>query len=259
MLDLVRREAARGRRTLVYVSHTEKRAVTGRLAGLLRQAGVKAAVLKSDTVPPEKREDWIADRVKEGIQALLVHPRSVQTGLDLIDFPTVLFQEVEYSTYVLRQASRRSWRIGQARPVKVVFAVYRHSMQHTALALIAAKLRASLLVDGELADEGLSDFGEDSDFFLELARSVANGEQQAEGSLEELFAAAREAAAAQEGDLLTDEEQALLALPTVTGAASLEPGAPAVATVSLAAAREAFYAAGRSRHVPDEQLSLFDL
>ena len=41
--------------------------------------------------------------------------------MDLLEFPTILFYETGYSTYVLRQASRRSWRIGQKRPVRVRF------------------------------------------------------------------------------------------------------------------------------------------
>ena len=32
---------------------------------------------------------------------------------------------MDYSVYVMRQAPRRSWRIGQTRPVKVVFMAYR--------------------------------------------------------------------------------------------------------------------------------------
>ena len=52
---------------------------------------------------------------------MICHPRLVQTGLDLIDFPTLIWYETDYSVYVMRQASRRSWRIGQTRPVKVVF------------------------------------------------------------------------------------------------------------------------------------------
>src|SRR5579859_2467964 len=95
----------------------------GRLAGLFRAAGLRPAVLKSDTVAPEKREEWVEQRVKEGIHCLIVHPRCVQTGLDLLAFATICYAEVEYSTYVLRQASRRSWRIGQKWPVRVYFLV----------------------------------------------------------------------------------------------------------------------------------------
>jgi hypothetical protein len=44
----------------------------------------------------------------------------IPRNLDLLEFPTILFYETGYSTYVLRQASRRSWRIGQKRPVRYV-------------------------------------------------------------------------------------------------------------------------------------------
>ena len=37
---------------------------------------------------------------------------------DLFDFPTILFHETGYSLHTLRQASRRSWRIGQRRAVE---------------------------------------------------------------------------------------------------------------------------------------------
>ena len=260
LLDLVRREARVGRRVLVYVAHTDRRDITGRLATLLGQAGLRAAVLKSDTVVPERREQWIEARVTEGLHALIVHPRCVQTGMDLLAFTTILFYEVEYSTYVLRQASRRSWRIGQTQPVRVLYTAYAGTMQATALALIARKLRASLLVDGDLSEAGLSEFaGDDGDFFLELARGVAAGQDaEASGGLEELFAAARAAARESERDLLTPQEQtAVLALPprARAGASSEET----TMTVALSAFRATFLAAARPRRVPQAQLSLFDL
>ena len=37
----------------------------------------------------------MADRVKEGIDVMICHPRLVQTGLDLIDFPTLCWFETE--------------------------------------------------------------------------------------------------------------------------------------------------------------------
>ena len=48
----------------------------------------RAAVMKADAVPPERREDWVAKRVEEGVDILVCHPRLVQTGLDLVEFPT---------------------------------------------------------------------------------------------------------------------------------------------------------------------------
>ena len=112
--------------------------------------------MRADAVPPERREAWVADRVKEGVNVTVCHPRLVQTGLDLMDFPTIVWFETDYSVYVMRQASRRSWRIGQTRPVKVVFMAYRNTLQADALKLVAKKLQSSLAVEGELPEDGLA-------------------------------------------------------------------------------------------------------
>ena len=37
-------------------------------------------VMKSDAVAPDKREAWVEDKVKRGIDVLVCHPRLVQTG-----------------------------------------------------------------------------------------------------------------------------------------------------------------------------------
>ena len=58
--------------------------------------------------------------------------------------------------YTMRQASRRSWRIGQKRPVKVVFMAYRNTLQADVLKLVAKKLQSSLAVEGELPEDGES-------------------------------------------------------------------------------------------------------
>ena len=48
----------------------------------------------------------------------------------------------------MRQASRRSWRIGLSRPVKVVLMAYRNNLQADALKLVAKKPQPSLAVEG---------------------------------------------------------------------------------------------------------------
>ena len=105
----------------------------------------------------------------------------------------------------MRQASRRSWRIGQTRPVRVVFMAYRGTLQSDALKLIAKKLQSSLAVEGELPEDGLAAYGDDGDdLMLALARKIVNGEEEEEESVEEVFAQAREAEAISE-ELLVDE------------------------------------------------------
>ena len=161
LVDLVAAERMEGRRVLVYATHTGTRDITGRMDDILTRHGFRVAVMKADAVAPDRRESWVADKVKQGIDVMICHPRLVQTGLDLIDFPTLVWFETDYSVYVSRQASRRSWRIGQTRPVKVVFMSYKNTLQADALKLVAKKLQSSLAVEGELPEDGLAAYGDD--------------------------------------------------------------------------------------------------
>ncbi len=195
LVDLALEERAHGRRVLVYVTHTQSRDITGRFERVFGEAGLRVATLKADTVPPDRREEWVERRVREGVDVLITHPRLVQTGLDLLSFPTIAWAEVEYSVYVMRQASRRSWRIGQRHPVRVVYFAYRATLQAQALALVARKLQASLVVEGELGDGGLAAHGtEGEDLTLALARSLTGGDEASDESLEALFASTRQTA-----------------------------------------------------------------
>ena len=206
LVDLVAKERMEGRRVLVYVTHTGTRDITGRMDDILTRHGFNVAVMKADKVPPDKREKWVADRVKQGIDVLVCHPRLVQTGLDLIDFPTIVWGEVDYSVYVMRQASRRSWRIGQNRPVKVVYMSYRNTLQADALKLVAKKLQSSLAVEGELPEDGLAAYGDDGDdLMMALARKIVGGEQDETDTVEEVFAQARNAEVTAE-ELLVDDD-----------------------------------------------------
>ena len=205
LLDLVAAERLEGRRVLVYVTHTGTRDITGRMDDILTRHGFRVAVMKADAVAPNRREAWVADKVKEGIDVLICHPRLVQTGLDLIDFPTIAWDKTDYSVYVVRQTSRRSWRIGQTRPVKVVFMSYRNTLQADALKLVAKKMQSSLAVEGELPEDGLAAYGDDGDdMMMALARKIVSGEEEAE-TMEEVFAQARNAEATAE-DLLVEVE-----------------------------------------------------
>ena len=204
LLDMVAAERMAGRRVLVYVTHTGTRDITGRMDDILTRHGFRVAVMKADAVAPDRREAWVADRVAEGIDVLICHPRLVQTGLDLIEFPTLVWFETDYSVYTMRQASRRSWRIGQTQPVRVVFMSYRGTLQADALKLVAKKLQSSLAVEGELPEDGLAAYGDDGDdLMMALARKIVSGEEDGAETVEEVFAQAQGAESEAE-ELLVD-------------------------------------------------------
>ncbi len=173
LIELVAAERAMGRKTLVYLTFTGTRDLRPRLDAVLRQAGLQVGTLDA-AVEPKKREAWIL-RHQDELDVLLVNPELVKTGLDLYAFPTVVFYQVGYNLFTLRQAARRSWRIGQTEPVRVVYLAYRETMQAVALELIARKLAAAMLVEGELPD-GLAEFGQAQASLLdELGAALRDG------------------------------------------------------------------------------------
>ena len=175
----------KGRRVLVYVTFTNIRDLTGHFHDLLTRAGLRTHILRS-SVPPPQREAWIQQRVEDGIDVLITNPELVKTGLDLYPFPTFIFAMPSYNIFTLRQAARRAWRIGQTQPCEVVFLCYKGTMQSRALTLIATKLEASLVIEGELTDHGLSALANSSDsLILDLARALVDhvGERESAEAL----------------------------------------------------------------------------
>jgi len=149
---------------------------------------VTSAVLHS-SVDAKKREAWVDARLREGVQVLITHPKCVQTGLDLLAFPTLVFYQCEYSAYVVGQASRRDWRIGQRADVHVYHVVYANSARENAPRLVARKRRAAKLVDGDLDEDGLVAEIETDGPLKELARSLVDGDPAAAvESAEEILA-----------------------------------------------------------------------
>lgn len=124
-----------------------------------------------------------------------------------MSWPSVVFYETEYSVYVMRQAARRSWRIGQDQKVEVSHFVYDGTLQAQALALVAAKMRSALLIEGEIPEDGLAALeGDGQDIFLTLAPQLTDRATTSGGqSLEALFAETR-AIEAEAEDLLVDGE-----------------------------------------------------
>lgn len=172
LIDIVREEKAEGRRVFVYVQYTNRRDVTKRLEHILQSKGFSTAVLHSNTVKQEKREDWIDTKVFQGVDVIIANPELVKTGLDLLAFPTIVFFQTGYSLYTLMQAARRSWRIGQDRDVRVYFMAYRNTMQEKAMQLMGKKYEASMVVNGKFSLEGLAQMAGDDSMVVALAKAL---------------------------------------------------------------------------------------
>jgi hypothetical protein len=189
LVQIVEEEIAKGRKVLVYIQNSNTTDISPRLVKIIEDKGYRVRVLRSGNT--EGRSEKIDKWVKKGLDVLVCNPKLVETGLDLLSFPSIVFYQCGYSTYTLRQASRRSWRITQKNPVKVYYMAYSNTMQTRAMKLIATKLETSLALEGELTDKGLSALSESSDSMSrELARALVE-QIDDRGSLKDMWASYR--------------------------------------------------------------------
>jgi hypothetical protein len=171
LIECIKADLARGRKCQIYAVYTAKRDVTGRLERVLSQEGIRVSVLTSQ-VAPDQREAWYERRLRDGMQVCVAHPRLVSVGMDLLWAPSIYFVQTGYSIYTLRQASRRSWRIGQRSNVVVRFLTYNDTMQTSCLRLMGKKLLISLAMEGKFSNEGLQGIEDDDDVLTAMAREL---------------------------------------------------------------------------------------
>ena len=185
-LDIVKRKVENGEKVLIYTSWV-KIDTQEKLKKLLEENGYRVAVLPQ-TVAPEKREQWVEKKIQEGLDVLITNPSLVETGLDLNAFTTLIYYNIGYNLFTFRQSSRRSWRINQTAPrIEVYILYYKDVMQARAIRLMASKLAAATLVEGNFTDEGLAALGDDADMTSQLAKELTMGIKNEVEDVAEMF------------------------------------------------------------------------
>ena len=162
LIDICKHHRARGNQAWVFCQMTDKRDVRPRLERLLKEAGLRARILRSKDAKLTDRMAWIEKHGKD-YDVILSHPKLVSTGLDLFskkegghNFNVIVFYQTGYSMFDLRQASRRAFRLSQPKECFVYYLSYRHTMQQRAIQLMARKAEAALNLDGDFSAEGLA-------------------------------------------------------------------------------------------------------
>lgn len=174
IINLVERKIAAGENVIIYTAWTRLDS-QDKLFKKLNEKGIPTAVLKP-TVETTKREAWVEKKLQSGIRVLITNPALVETGLDLNAFTTLVFYNIAYNLYIFRQASRRSWRINQTAPrVEVYMFYYKNTMQQRALRLMASKLSAATVIEGNISEEGLAAMSDCEDMTTQLAKELMSG------------------------------------------------------------------------------------
>jgi SNF2 family DNA or RNA helicase len=175
LVENVGKELEQGRDCLVYITFSNQQVATDLLDILSDAFPTKTIKFLPSTVPAASRKEWIE---KNPSDVLICNPELVKTGLTLLSFVSIIFYETTYNVFTLKQASRRSWRIGQTEDIKVIFMAYENTPQHKALELIGAKISAANSIEGKFSDDDdLSSMGEDDgNIQMMLAKSILNEE-----------------------------------------------------------------------------------
>lgn len=173
LIDLCQRKKAEGEKVLVYYHFVNRTKLDKRLKDLLADNGISAAVMDSK-VKSEDREAWIARQVANNVDVVICNPKLVETGLNLLDFTTICFYQMDYNLYTLRQAARRSYRLNQEHDIEVYFLYYRETVQEACLSLMANKLKAAMAIEGKFSEEGMAAMANNDDILTQIASSVTN-------------------------------------------------------------------------------------
>lgn len=173
LISLVKNELSQDRKVLIYIYFSNKGVGKDIQDILTDKFPNKKIRFLPPTIPAKKRQSWIRNNPCD---VLICNPELVKTGLDLLEFPTIIFYETTYNIFTLKQASRRSWRLGQKESIKVLFMAYENTPQHIALNLIGAKVNAANSLEGRLSgDDDLASMGEDDSIQVALAKAILKG------------------------------------------------------------------------------------
>ena len=186
LIRLVREKKAAGEKVLVYNAFPGRVNLESRLGQLFAatetEEAISYAVLTSSDifvngkkrrVKASERENAILECAQE-VDVLVCNPSLVETGLDLLDFTTIIYYQTGYNLSTMRQASRRSWRLSQTRDIEVYFLYYRNTSQQVALSLMASKLQAAMAIEGKFSEEGLNAMSNNQDVLSQIASAVAD-------------------------------------------------------------------------------------
>ncbi|HFK1499506.1 TPA: hypothetical protein ACGXMW_003842 [Bacillus paranthracis] len=188
-------EISEGRPTIIYVSDTgstvKERDIQPRLQKVAEQVpGAKVAILRTNTVTPPKRSEWLKEQVNSGVNVIICSQELVKVGLDLLATPTLIFYQLSFSLFTLNQAARRHWRIGQTKQCRTFYLGYRETFQEQMAQLIAQKNKAAEAMNGDATSDGLNAMlGDTGDLQTLLIQNIKSG-NQLKGSTEEWTKAA---------------------------------------------------------------------
>ena len=197
LIELIKSELSEGRKSVVFAECSGKNDwnVIHRLRDILEAAGIFAVVVEAESPGALKRENWIRERAKDGVEVFITNPKLIETGVDLCwteggkryNYPTLIFYQLGYSLFTVWQASRRHYRMNQTMECRTYYMAYEGTAQAKVIELIAEKQVATAAIQGKFSVEGISAMAEGVDARVALASSLADRDVKSGNALQKMF------------------------------------------------------------------------
>ncbi|WP_084568085.1 helicase-related protein [Brevibacillus panacihumi] len=170
LVEIVRKELSEDRGVVIYNNYTDSYGLNERTKEVLNHHGIDAVIL--DEPKPDKRQERIDELAANNVKVIICNMKLVEVGLDLLPWPTIIYNQLNYDVSTVRQASRRAWRIGQERECRVFYLVYNGTQQMAQFLRIMSARGHAMMVEGRLDKSALAQYSRDSQ--SALASDLAN-------------------------------------------------------------------------------------
>lgn len=177
LIQLIKDELAENRRCVIFNEYTASYGMNERIKEILEAEGIRCEILDS-SVSTDKRTEKLQEFEEKEIPVIICNMQLVEVGLDMLYWPTIIFYQLNYEVSKIRQASRRSWRIGQSREARVYYLVYNGTQQMSQFLRIMSARGHALMTEGRLDKSELAQYSRDGQSSLanDLAHCFATSE-----------------------------------------------------------------------------------
>jgi len=159
LIELIQDKLKEGRKCLVFTDFTggnskyqNDEIISDRLNRLLTEQDIKAKTLKA-SIKPIDRMDYI--NKYSDTEVWITNPILVKEGLDLIDYPIIIFYNFDYDPLKIQQASRRAYRSIQTVDCETYYFYYLNSVEEKVMKSITLKKVEMSAIEGKY---NVSDF-----------------------------------------------------------------------------------------------------
>ena len=152
LIDLVTDKLKEDKKCLVFTDFTgghskyqDGEVLNNRLVRILKENDIIAKTLKSNIKPIERME-YIEKH--PDVDVWVTNPILVKEGLDLVDYPVIIFYNFDFDPLKIQQASRRAWRSIQTVDCETYYFYYKDSIEEKVMKSITLKKMEMNAIEG---------------------------------------------------------------------------------------------------------------